>query len=100
MVVVVVVVVSACSRSQARAQSWKGMYHLLEAFGERFEQRQQAVASGGNVAHSKASALLLPNWFEDAAEYRLKKSLVRKNLSTRGRVRVMHAYIYGSVLPS
>lgn len=35
------------------------------------------MASGGNVANSKNSALLLPNWFDDAAEYRLKKSLVR-----------------------
>ena len=60
------------------------MYHLLQAFGERFEQRDSKTArsglglglgGSGSVA-SRNSALLLPNWFEDAAEYRLKKALV------------------------
>lgn len=68
---------------QARAQSWKGLYHLLQAFRERFEQREQREQQvsrgggrGGGGGRNKA-ALLLPNWFEDAAEYRLKKALVR-----------------------
>lgn len=63
------------------------MEHLLKAFAERFEQRDSktpprsgrglgigATLSAGN----RKSALLLPNWFEDAAEYRLKKALVRR----------------------
>lgn len=69
---------------QARAQSWKGLYHLLQAFGERFEQRDpKAGRAGAGLAlagaaggATRSSALLLPNWFEDAAEYRLKKALV------------------------
>lgn len=64
---------------QARAQSWKGLYNLLEAFRERFELREQSSTSaGGGVAGRTNTALHLPNWFEDGAEYRLKKSLVRR----------------------
>lgn len=69
---------------QARAQNWRGLYHLIQAFGERFEQRDpKAGRAGAGLAlagvsggSSRSSALLLPNWFEDAAEYRLKKALV------------------------
>lgn len=68
---------------QTRAQNWRGLEHLLKAFAERFEQRDAkrpgtGLGIGGSLsAANRKSALLLPNWFDDAAEYRLKKALVR-----------------------
>ena len=75
-----------CFNSQARAQNWRGLVHLLKAFAERFEHRDPKARSmsgtrlgiGGSLSGlNRTSALLLPNWFDDATEYRLKKALVR-----------------------
>lgn len=68
---------------QTRTQNWRGLEHLLKAFAERFEQRDArrlgtGLGIGGSLsAANRKSALLLPNWFDDATEYRLKKALVR-----------------------
>lgn len=62
----------------------------MKAFAERFEQRdpktrartgalQNRLGIGGSLSGlNRKSALLLPNWFDNATEYRLKKALVRR----------------------
>ncbi|CAN0125053.1 unnamed protein product, partial [Discosporangium mesarthrocarpum] len=54
---------------EARAASWEGLYQLLGAFSERFQQR--IPVDGG-----RAEIVLFPNWFDDPTEYRLKKALL------------------------
>lgn len=76
----------ALAKPQTRAQNWRGLEHLLKAFAERFEQRDpktparsgRGLGIGTTLSGNRKSALLLPNWFEDATEYRLKKALVRR----------------------
>ncbi|CAM9321204.1 unnamed protein product, partial [Ectocarpus fasciculatus] len=82
---------------ETRAQNWRGLEHLLKASAERFEQRdskspassgmrlgmgQDEAGSGGG---NRKSALLLPNWFEDSTEYRLKKALIWAAVNMRAR---------------
>ncbi|CAM9441400.1 unnamed protein product, partial [Hapterophycus canaliculatus] len=83
---------------ETRAQNWRGLEHLLKAFAERFEQRDSknparsgtglGIGQGGGAGPSggdRKSALLLPNWFEDATEYRLKKALIWSAANMRAR---------------
>eukprot|EP00752_Nemacystus_decipiens_P001742 g1685.t1 len=76
---------------QTRTQNWRGLEHLLKAFAERFEQRDNkrpgmGLGIGGSLsAANRKSALLLPNWFDDATEYRLKKALIWAAANMRAR---------------
>ncbi|CAM9921163.1 unnamed protein product, partial [Choristocarpus tenellus] len=82
---------------EARAASWKGLYCLLEAFAERYEQRvsysggfgsSDGSAGGGEVGEEGiggVESLLLPNWFDDPVDYRLKKALVWAIANVRAR---------------
>ncbi|CAM9486185.1 unnamed protein product [Phaeothamnion confervicola] len=72
--------------------SWRGLNLLFRAFAERFESSPAGLAAangcaggggggggsggGGGGDGAVGSSVLLPNWFDDPAEYALKKAMV------------------------
>ncbi|CAN0107846.1 unnamed protein product [Ectocarpus fasciculatus] len=53
--------------------------------------QDEAGSGGGN----RKSALLLPNWFEDSTEYRLKKALVREGREDKSPLLMLLLWVMG-----